>query len=111
VSQQLFPFGLSDKTELKDSGERSIFHKDGTPHLVDFSPRAVPSPPVQPTQPVVAQDPKDEPAQEPASSTEAPTPTDPSTQTTSAAAKQPAQPGATGGTTKAKATETSKPAS
>lgn len=107
MSKEVFPFGLSDKAELKTSGDPNIFNPDGTPHLVDFSPRITPQP-VTPTQPVAAADPKEESAQEPVYSTEDATQTPPSSETSADEPKQPVQPDATVVTTKSKASGASK---
>ena len=107
MSEEIFPFGLSDKSELKKGGDPSIFHKDGTPHFVDFSPRVTPQPSA-PAQPAVQQDPKEGSAQAPAPSQEGATSQSPSSETPADDPKQPAQPDATGGTTKSKASGTSK---
>jgi hypothetical protein len=109
MSKELFPFGISDKEELKKSGDVSFFLNDGTPHLVDFSPRVVPSPtPAAPVQPVVAADPKEGSAQEPAYSTGDATQNPPSSEKPDVDPKAPVQPDATGATTKSKESATSK---
>jgi hypothetical protein len=110
-SQEVFPFGLSDKGKLKNHEDRSIFNPDGTPFLVDFGPTVLKSGPVVPTQPVVAPDPKAESAPAPVYSKEDTTPETSSSETPSEETKTPVQPGATGGTTKSKGTGTSKPTS
>lgn len=110
MSKEIFPFGLSDKEELKSSGDVSIFHPDGTPHLVDFSPRVTPQP-VAPTQPVVAADPKGESAPEPVYSQGDATKDPENSGTPSEGPTQPVQPDATEATTPSKTGASSKPTS